>query len=147
MMHFTSVSEKQRTYFNRSLRHGIEMRHRNMRSDSALVHTGYIGLHRVSVPNPTGHWGSSGINSWTPPFLHIHYITGSHHTGTWLLLPLLCWWHTALSLISTKWSNGSFPPSSGMLNPWQFSSETWKLISSVITWLHLKKKKNFAPFP
>ncbi len=27
-----------------------------------------------------------------------------------------------------------------MLSPWQFSSNTWKLISSVITWLHLKKK-------
>ncbi len=25
----------------------------------------------------------------------------------WFLLPLLCWWHTALSLISTRWSNGS----------------------------------------
>ncbi len=50
---------------------------------------------------------SSGIGSWTPPFLHIHYITGSHHTGTWLLLPLLRWWHTALSLFSTRWSNGS----------------------------------------
>ncbi len=22
-----------------------------------------------------------GIGSWTPPLLHIHYITGSHHTG------------------------------------------------------------------
>ncbi len=42
-----------------------------------------------------------------PPLLHIHYITGSHHTGTWLLLTFLCWWHTALSLISTRWSNGS----------------------------------------
>ncbi len=29
----------------------------------------------------------------------------------------------------------NFPPSSGLLNPWQFSSDTWKLISSVITWL------------
>ncbi len=48
-----------------------------------------------------------GIGSWTPPLLHIHYITGSHHRGTWLLLPFLCWWHTALSLISTRWSNGS----------------------------------------
>ncbi len=54
-----------------------------------------------------GHWGSPGLGSWTPPLLHIHYITGSHHTGTWLLLPFLCWWHTALSLISTRWSNGS----------------------------------------
>ncbi len=51
--------------------------------------------------------GSPGIGSWTPPFLHIHYITGSHYTGTWFLLPFLRWWHTALSLISTRWSNGS----------------------------------------
>ncbi len=50
-----------------------------------------------------GHWGSSGIGSWTPPLLHIHYITGSHHTSTWFLIRLLCWW---LSLISTRWSNG-----------------------------------------
>jgi len=33
----------------------------------------------------------------------------------------------------------NFPPSSGTLNSWQFSSDTWKLISSVITWLRLKK--------
>ncbi len=37
----------------------------------------------------------------------MHYITGPHHTGTWFLLPFLRWWHTALSLISTRWSNGS----------------------------------------
>ncbi len=40
----------------------------------------------------------------------------------------------------------NFPPLSGMLNLWQCSSNTWKLISSIITWLHLKKtnkqKKN-----
>ncbi len=43
----------------------------------------------------------------------------------------------------------NFPPPSGMLNPWQFSSNTWKLISSIITWLHHKKKKEktFALFP
>ncbi len=29
-------------YFNRLLRHGTEMRHRNLHSDSVLVHTGYI---------------------------------------------------------------------------------------------------------
>ncbi len=49
---------------------------------------------------------SSWNPSWTPPLLDIHYITGSHHTGTWPLLPLLHWWHTALSLFSTRWSNG-----------------------------------------
>ncbi len=58
------------------------------------------GLGRGGIQSTSiGHWGSSGVSSWTPPLLHIHYITGSHHTGTWLLLPLLCWWHTAVSLI------------------------------------------------
>ncbi len=43
------------------------------------------------------------------PLLFSTYTTslGPHHTGTWLLLPFLRWWHTALSLISTRWSNGS----------------------------------------
>ncbi len=38
----------------------------------------------------------------------------------------------------------NFPLPSRMLSPWQFSSDTWKLISSVFTWLLLllKKKKN-----
>ncbi len=43
-----------------------------------------------------------------------------------------------------------FPPPSGMLKPWQFSSDTWKLFSSIITWLHHEKNKlnfNFALFP
>ncbi len=55
----------------------------------------------------TCHWSSPGIGSWTPPLLHIHYITGSHYTSTWFLIPLLCWWDTALPLILTRWSNGS----------------------------------------
>ncbi len=38
-----------------------------------------------------------------------------------------------------------FPPSSGMLNPWQFSSNTWKLIFSVVTWLHRNFFKNKIP--
>ncbi len=44
----------------------------------------------------------------------------------------------------------TFTPLSGTLDPWQFSSDTWKLISSVITWLHHEKNKlnfNFALFP
>ncbi len=35
-----------------------------------------------SSPHTLHHWGSSGIGSWTPTLLHIHYITGSHHTST-----------------------------------------------------------------
>ncbi len=37
-------------YFNRSLRHGTKMRHRNLRSNSVLVHTGYIGTGAILVP-------------------------------------------------------------------------------------------------
>ncbi len=56
------------------------------------------GLGREGIQSTSiGHWCSPGIGSWTPPFLHIHYITGSHHTGTWFLLPFLRWWHTTLS--------------------------------------------------
>ncbi len=41
----------------------------------------------------------------------------------------------------------NFPAPYVMLNPWQFSSDTWKLISSVITWLNIKKKKTFTLLP
>ncbi len=34
---------------------------------------------------------------------------GPHHTSTWIILPMLCWWHTALSFISTRWSNFRLP--------------------------------------
>ncbi len=30
--------------------------------------------------------GEERISSWTPPFLYIHYITGTNHTGTWFFL-------------------------------------------------------------
>ncbi len=61
------------------------------------------GIQSTSI----SYWGSSGIGSWTPHLLHIDHITASHHTGAWLLLPLLRWSHTVLSLILTRWSNGS----------------------------------------
>ncbi len=54
---YVRIGETKDKYLNRSLRHGTEMRHRNMLSDSVLVHTGYIGtgaiLVLVLVPNPT----------------------------------------------------------------------------------------------
>ncbi len=46
-VHFGETKEK---YFNRSLRHVTEMRHRNLGSDSVLVHTGYIGTGALLVP-------------------------------------------------------------------------------------------------
>ncbi len=38
-------------YLNRSLRHGTKMRHRNLHSNSVLVHTGYLGTGaKLAVP-------------------------------------------------------------------------------------------------
>ncbi len=73
---------------------------------SLVIFQGVLGRGGIQSTS-IGHWGSPGIGSWIPPLLYIHYITGSHHTVTWFLLPFLCWWHTALSLTSTRWSNGS----------------------------------------
>jgi len=39
--------------------------------------------------------------------LHLHHITETHHICTWFILPLICWWHTALPFISTRWSHSS----------------------------------------
>ncbi len=39
-----------------------------------------------------------------------------------------------------------FPSPSGMLDPCQFSSNNWKLISFNSTWLHIKKKKKNLNF-
>ncbi len=86
------------------LQHVLQTQSPRTFSKQSLPHS-YLHSHTLSTSH--GHWGSTGLGSWTPPLLHIHYITGSHHTGTWLLLPFLRWWHTALSLISTRWSNGS----------------------------------------
>ncbi len=47
---YVRFEETKDKYFNRSLRHGTEMRHRNLLSDSVLVHTGYIGTGAILVP-------------------------------------------------------------------------------------------------
>ncbi len=45
---YVRFGETKDKYFNRSLRHGTEMRHQNLRSDS--VHTSYIGTGAILVP-------------------------------------------------------------------------------------------------
>ncbi len=80
----------------------------------------FAGLNPISPVGPSG-WPGVGrypkhIN-WSLGFLRDQFLDpsssphtlhhGTHHTGTWLLLPLLRRWHTALSLFSTRWSNGS----------------------------------------
>ncbi len=47
---YVRFGETMDKYFNRSLGHGNEMRHRNLRSDSVLLHTGYIGTGALLVP-------------------------------------------------------------------------------------------------
>ncbi len=48
MLLYIRFGETKDKYFNRSLRHGTEMRHRNLRSGS--VHTGSIGTGAMLVP-------------------------------------------------------------------------------------------------
>ncbi len=80
----------------------------------------FAGLNPISLVG-LSRWPGEGrypkhIN-WSPGFPRARFLDPSssphtlhhwvHHTGTWLLLPFLRWWHIALSLISTRWSNGS----------------------------------------
>ncbi len=72
------------------------------------------GLTPAAPPTPDEDWGgfggpttTRGLNGRPLKPGGLHYINGSHHTGAWLILPLLSWWHTALSLFPTRWSNGS----------------------------------------
>ncbi len=58
------------------------------------------GLGRGGIQSTSiGYWGSPGIGSWTPPLSINTTSLGPIIPGAWLLLPLLRWWHTALSLI------------------------------------------------
>ncbi len=47
---YIPFGETKDKYFNQSLRHGTEIRHRNLRSVSVLVHTGYMGTGALLVP-------------------------------------------------------------------------------------------------
>ncbi len=49
--------------------------------------------------------------------------------------------HSPEHSLSPFLAGGIFPSPSGMLDPCQFSSNNWKLISFNSTWLHKKKKK------
>ncbi len=75
------------------------------------------GLGRGGIQSTsTGHWGSSGVSSWTTPLLHIHYITGSYHPPT-----------------STHWWQSTSPP------------EAWDLRVSNASWCHHREAQNHVP--
>ncbi len=79
----------------------------------------FSGLNPISMAG-LSRWPGEGrypqnIN-WSLGFLRDRFLDHSsspntlHHwvpSYTWFLILLLRWWHTALSLISTRWSNGS----------------------------------------
>ncbi len=69
-------------------------------------------LHWVNLISQVVHSLFSGAErypkniNWPQGFLRDQFL-GPNYTSTWFLLPLLCWWHTALSLISTRQPNSS----------------------------------------
>ncbi len=78
----------------------------------------------------------------------LHYCVPSYSAGTWLLLPLLRWWHTALSLFSTRNPtvaariSGCLADISAWMKEHRYSS-TWQRLSSCLpchtnstAWLH-----------
>ncbi len=78
----------------------------------------FAGLNPISLVGLSG-WPGEGrypkhIN-WSPGFPRLRFLDPSSSPQTlhhWVpsyrhSIPFLCWWHTALSLISTRWSNGS----------------------------------------
>ncbi len=47
---YVRFGETKDKYLNQSLKHGTQMRHQNLHSDSVLVHTSYIGTGALLVP-------------------------------------------------------------------------------------------------
>ncbi len=50
--------------------------------------------------------------------LHLHVVIRIGYSEAWLFLPLLCWWHSTLLLIPTRWSDGNCSHCS--LSEWHF---------------------------
>ncbi len=109
----------------------------------------FIFLHWLPVASSSRHWW---LHIEQPQAQHpptsTHYYKSTSPPEVWELRVSDASWyhhretqnHSPEHSLSPFLAGGmNFPPPSGMLDPWQFSSNTWKLISSVFTWLHLKK--------
>ncbi len=51
--------------------------------------------------------GATGLSSWTTSLFCLHGFTRFCHSETWLFISLLCWWHSALPLFPSWWSDNS----------------------------------------
>ncbi len=90
------------------------------------------------LPTST-HYYESTSPPEAPP-TSTHYYESTSPQEAWdLRASVASWCHHSPERFHSPFLAGgkNFPPPSWMLNPWQFSSDTWKLISSVITWFHL----------
>ncbi len=87
------------------------------------------------------------------PSTSTHYYECTSPTEVWdLLVSDASWYHhreaqnhSPEHSLSPFLAGGMiFPPPSGMLDPWKFSSNNWKLTLFNSTWLHHKKKKKIS---
>ncbi len=91
------------------------------------------------APPTSTHYYESTSPPEAPP-TSTHYYESTSPQEAWdLRASVALWCHHSPERFHSPFLAGgkNFPPPSWMLNPWQFSSDTWKFISSVITWFHL----------
>lgn len=121
--------------------HSCWLRHWELYSDLAfIISTGSIFVcvpEKFSFITSQLHCGSAtGLSSW-PTLVHfIHLITRLRNQITWILMPLLYWWHAASVFISTTIL------SSRKISDW-FSSFFFFFFTKQ-TWSHLLYIKNFS---
>ncbi len=99
----------------------------------------YESISPPEAPPTSTHYYESTSPPEAPP-TSTHYYESTSPQEAWdLRASVVSWCHHSPERFHSPFLAGgkNFPPPSWMLNPWQFSSDTWKFISSVITWFHL----------
>ncbi len=99
------------------------------------------------VPPTSTHYYESTSPPEAPP-TSTHWWQSTSPPEVWdLLVSDASWYHhreaqnhSPEHSLSPFLAGGMIPPPSGILDPWQFSSDSWRLISFNTIWLHPKQK-------